>query len=79
MQFVLKYLLNPGCKHSNSARDFVEASILDKSAPFHDGKIRRVPVVSNHATNRHKKACFFNLVKLTKMQSTAVATKASGP
>ena len=40
MQFIFKYLLNSGCKHSNSARDVVEASILDKSAPLHDGKIQ---------------------------------------
>ena len=39
MQFVLKYLWIPGCKHSISVRNFAEASILHKSAPLHDGKI----------------------------------------
>ena len=91
MQFVVKYLLNPGCKHSISASNFVEASILDKSAPLHDGKIQifsrgRVPLhqifnfylsLRLYATNLHKKAprCFLQLVKFAEMQSTAGETK----
>ena len=49
MRFFGKYLLNPGCKHSISDINFVEASILDKSDPMHDGKTQvfsrgRVPL-----------------------------------
>ena len=39
VQFVLKYLLNPGGKHFVSACNFVETSIHHKSARLHDGKM----------------------------------------
>ena len=71
MQFVLKYLLNPGCKHFSSARDFVEASTphltglphcMTGKSNYFDAKeslaIRFVVFikVSHHPTNLHKKA-----------------------
>ena len=72
MQFVVKYLLNPGCKHSISASNFVEASILDKSAPLHDGKIQifsrgRVPLHQIFNFYISLRPCYQSAQKSTQM------------
>ena len=88
IQFVLKYLWNPGCKHSISARSlrtsqiypiawWENPNIFTRDSPPPSNFIFMSLSTRYHAisTKKHSEVFFYNLVKLVKMQSTFGETK----